>query len=509
MATIHVTPLLPTRVIDVGSTNGPEEPFLYESKGEKGQYLTLSHRWGNPNIITTTTTSVVDQHNKCIQLQSLCQTFQDAICFTRKLGFRYIWIDSLCIIQDSPEDWELEASRMADVYRNSTLTLSASISTSGEDGLFYPRISSNSVSLPVLTPSGIPVGSYSITDRVLSNFEDDIEKGTLAKRAWCLQERVLSPRILHFGRDQLHWECSSGCWSENNVKKLTGSNGGIEAELRQLFSSSEWPELAALFRQLRVDKNSRPRQIYNRGHYGKWYWMLRAYSRREMTNEEDKLPALAGIAKLFQQFSGDRYVAGLWVEDLPAGLLWSGANFFAPYGSPSPSRRPSKRRAPSWSWASYDGPIDYPLAKLGDIDIQRNWVTAMVKGSSPDELGRIETGYIELTGRLRILGDMFGFSPPHLEYYKHNAQYHLQNRIPRAEYDEPGLYSNTEVVCLLIAFEGCGSKTCSHFAGCEQGFAYGLLLQEDKDEGGFRRVGVALTYQSDWDGVGRERIVLK
>jgi hypothetical protein len=84
----------------------------------------------------------------------------------------------------------------------------------------------------------------------------------------------------------------------------------------------------------------------------------------------------------------------------------------------------------------------------------------------------------------------------------------LTNCMPRALYDEPGMYDTNKVICLLIAFQGCGSKICNHQAGCELGFAHGLLLHQSGEFGSFKRVGIAKTYQSDWVGVERTRIVI-
>jgi hypothetical protein len=398
---------------------------------------------------------------------------------------------------------------MTEVYTNSILTLSASVATSGDSGMFYPRKMSKDVELSTLTVGGDRVGTYSVTNRILSSFKDDVERGTLAQRAWCLQERVLAPRVLHFGRDQLHWECLSGGWSEASTEPIMGPNdmsGPIQSQLRQILSTTEWPRLQETLKSLQVNDTSHLRQIYGRGPYGKWYQMLSTYSRRDITNEQDKLPALAGLAKVFKKFSGDSYMAGLWIDDIPAGLLWSGNNFYQPFDSPSRLRRPAKRCAPSWSWASFDGPIDYPLGKLGDIDIPRDWQSVLV--CAPDPFGMVEKGFIELSGRLCRLGSMIGFAPSFLESMKDMSQYFLQDQIPRALYDEPGLYNNDEVDCLLIAFQGCGSKTCNHNAGCYMRFAYSLLLHRSGEFGTFKRVGIAITYQSDWIGVRRTRIVL-
>lgn len=134
---------------------------------------------------------------------------------TRQLGFQYLWIDSLCIVQDSAEDWQCESSRMATIYASSMLTLSASVSTSDDVGFLHARSleGQQSVSLPYRL-NGETQGSYFLSNRSPSDFDDDATMGALNKRAWTLQERFLSRRSLFFGRDQHHWECQTSRFSE-------------------------------------------------------------------------------------------------------------------------------------------------------------------------------------------------------------------------------------------------------------------------------------------------------
>ena len=164
------------------------------TSGQTGQYLALSYRWGTA-IITKTLIENLDTHLTSIPAATLSKTFQDAFIITRKLGFHYIWIDSLCIIQDSPEDWTREAMQMVSIYINATLTISASISDSADSGLFYPQITEYTPKLTFRTIQSTAFDNFFITSRSVSSFEDDVGKGTLSNRGWCLQERLLSRRI--------------------------------------------------------------------------------------------------------------------------------------------------------------------------------------------------------------------------------------------------------------------------------------------------------------------------
>ena len=178
--------------------------------------MTLSYRWGDSESVTKTTQATITDYKR-----QLVFTSQDAVTVTQKLRQRYLWIDSICIIQDSPEDKAQELAKMADIYENALLTISASISASGTSGAFYPRTTVNMVAVPLINNPGGGTGSFFVSDRILSTFEEDVLTGSLSTRGWCLQERILPHRILHFGRDQSHWECSAGILSENSSERRT------------------------------------------------------------------------------------------------------------------------------------------------------------------------------------------------------------------------------------------------------------------------------------------------
>lgn len=132
-------PALPSRVIDVGPSDGPRDPRLLTSNGERGYYFTLSHRWGDYTM-TQTTRQKLETRSKLIPLRSFPATFQDAIDVTRKLGVKFLWIDTICIIQDDAADWEREAVNMSQIYRRSMLTIAASAEDCHEHGLLRKRI---------------------------------------------------------------------------------------------------------------------------------------------------------------------------------------------------------------------------------------------------------------------------------------------------------------------------------------------------------------------------------
>ncbi|EGZ72613.1 HET-domain-containing protein, partial [Neurospora tetrasperma FGSC 2509] len=130
---------LPFRVLDVGSP-GSLLVKLVETTTEtpRAPYVALSHCWGPPDKqpLKTTLHTIGDHMHPGIPLDRLPQTFADAVWVTRELGIRYLWIDSLCIIQDSPADWETESQKMGSIYEGATLTLGAAYARNSSEGLF-------------------------------------------------------------------------------------------------------------------------------------------------------------------------------------------------------------------------------------------------------------------------------------------------------------------------------------------------------------------------------------
>jgi hypothetical protein len=329
-----------------------------------------------------TTRANMAAHQKAISLDDLCSTFRDAMVMTRKLGYRYIWIDSLCIIQDSPEDWNKEAASMATVYRNATLTLSAACATSGDTGLFQARKPWSGVRMVHNAPGQHP-SSYLLAKRPDESFSDEVVDGPLNTRAWCLQERYLSPCIVHFSRTQLFWECQAAVWEESSTATLNALDrfgGHLRDGFLKYLSTFDWKDSQMpVLRQDRADE------------YSTWYWLVSNYTSRDITYANDKLPAISGLASVFASHRQDEYLAGLWARDLPIGLLWC-----AELGRSL--RRPDRYRAPSWSWAAWDGRISTNYSWDGTVKIENP--VAVVRQEGVDPYGKVTAGSLRLRGHL-------------------------------------------------------------------------------------------------------------
>ncbi|TGO29516.1 hypothetical protein BPAE_0014g00670 [Botrytis paeoniae] len=376
---------LPTRLVNVGLdgvvTRLVETKEI--SKDQNSQYFALSHRWG----ATPDHSSRLSSINKLAWMESIPAdqmpaTFQDAIQFTRNMNIPYIWIDSLCIMQDSSEDWSTEAALMDKVYAQSLCNIAASYASSEESPnkrLFHTRTRDYIDTLSVKQKFFMKKnhqGLYGLSPN--SNYVVSRTDFALYKRAWVLQERLLSPRTIHFSK-QLMWECREKRASEAFPM-------GISLIACNFFS-----------RDLLKDWRS---GLQEQG-YKFWYHILGEYVNCSLTYSSDRLVAIGAIAREFQIELNDVYLAGLWKKELPFNLLWK-----IDRGSSFPSR-PVTYRCPTWSWVSLD--ISYParMCVISGLKPQQVLVK-IVEAKIFSPLGRAYTqyhaGHIRLKGKLYSIG---------------------------------------------------------------------------------------------------------
>ena len=207
---------LPTRLLFVGDTNSQDILYLKPTIGmERVKYIALSHRWGTPSVneksMYCTTTDNIDHRLEGFSISELPKTFQDAIRVTKELDVQYLWIDSLSIIQegDNGEDWRKESQLMETVFSSAYCTIAATSAKDMKDG-FLDREESPEY-LHVRSISGQQLYVCAGSD----DFESDVERAELNTRAWVMQERILSPRTIHFSANLMYWECGAGIFCEN------------------------------------------------------------------------------------------------------------------------------------------------------------------------------------------------------------------------------------------------------------------------------------------------------
>ncbi|KAL9084295.1 MAG: hypothetical protein Q9165_008123 [Trypethelium subeluteriae] len=329
---------LPARVVDVGDVDGQDSVRLHcKKQGEKDKYLALSHRWGNPRAHESfyTDRSNFQEFQKHIDYEKLPKTFQDAVDVTRELGIRFLWIDSLCIIQDEPEDWETQSVLMEDVFNSAYYTIAASCAEDSWDGFLKPR--PNRKTVPVRQKSG----DICYVCESIDDFRTDVEEGHLSRRGWVLQERALSRRTIYFAANQVYWECGNGVYCETLTKMRNPKSAFL--------GDPEFPKSAE-----RLFKGGRIRlyeEIYKR------------YSRLAFTQIADRAVAISGLEnRLIRTFNTTgRY--GAFEEYLGRSLLWQRDrnNLMCVI------EYPTSRKVPSWSWMAYDGEIAYIDVPFGKV----------------------------------------------------------------------------------------------------------------------------------------------
>lgn len=354
-----------------------------------GPYMTLSHRWGSVDHMMLTKDTYA-QLVEGVPLSTLPQVFQDAISVCRHLGIRYIWIDSLCIFQNHVKDWQHEVSLMSNVYSNSFCNISAADSPDCSQSIFNHR--DPDMLYPQVVEIALPGRESAKTMErfTLSHYkfwESEVSNALVNKRAWVLQERFLAPRILHFGRRQLIWECCEKDAAEIYPDGLPLSlSTSSETRFKQL-SSSDYISRVGRYRHRQADGISAPHLL--------WFRIVELYTASALTVPSDKLIACSGIVKRMAEIVQDDYVAGMWRQYLEGELLWLVPSNHQPGGW----TRPKEYRAPSWSWASIDGPV-----VPGEPRIQDSLITIEdyhLDYWTSDETGPIRGGWLRLRGVLK------------------------------------------------------------------------------------------------------------
>lgn len=361
---------LPTRILDV-KADSDSLIFPLESNGRQGKYATLSYCWGGPQK-TGATEGNWEELTRGILVSTLPKTIQDAVTITRKLGLQYLWIDALCIKQNSKEDWDLESSRMASIYGNAAITIAAAGGSDSDAGCFTQGNSTNNQEIDTFEmklPNG-NIGSVCIS--VQGDYLPS--QDPLNGRAWALQERLLSPRLLVYSTGTIYWQCQ--------VK--VGRNVIGSVRLPRLFF--EPPKI--------WDWDTPVSDEEHATLYTVWQQISMDYSRRSITYDRDSLSALSGLARRFQDVTGDEYLAGLWKKTLSAGLMWQVTGGIG--------ARPSTYLAPTWSWLCMRTPIINRYSRYHSGQPCVEIIEAETTLASRDTTGPVLSGRITLRGQMRV-----------------------------------------------------------------------------------------------------------
>ncbi|KAL9124401.1 MAG: hypothetical protein Q9217_006263 [Psora testacea] len=365
---------LPTRVIDVGSDSPRQSPRLVIPNGTRGSWAALSYCWGGDSTFVLKSTNLKEFRNGQTDIGNFPATLRDAIVVTRRLKLRFLWIDALCIMQDSAEDWAIEAARMKEVYGGATVTISAANSHSTTAGIFHER-SIPATSCEIAWNQGEPSEIDSVFLRSASHFWDTRMKGNpLNKRGWTLQESLLSPRTLSYGSQQMAWECQEQRVDESGRPILPGEEYRDKRFLQSMVAGKPSLRERGMRNMTTFSLKTMPlgwtmvphswdakyHQLYSR-----WSAITKEFTSRNLTVYSDVLPALSGLARGFQDLLDDQYCAGLWKKDIIRGLTWVRPAPQDAVSGPSALQVDESCRVPSWSWASIKGGMLFNTLELG------------------------------------------------------------------------------------------------------------------------------------------------
>ncbi|CZR69817.1 uncharacterized protein PAC_19717 [Phialocephala subalpina] len=461
---------MPSRLIYVGKAD--HNVRLVVQPLEIRRYMTLSHCWGQGPTLKLTI-DVLEQFMKQIPFNTLPQTYLDAIMVTRHLGIEYLWIDSLCIVQDSTDDWQRECTQMSNVYKNSYCNVAALESIDSHGGLFSAR--DPKLLRPLIVKAdwrGAPNTMWFTKLQLREkHYHETIDSAPLHQRAWVLQERLLAPRNLHFGKHMVYWECRRSIASENmELKNKSNSCNSV----------FWWPKDTDVREALRT-----------------WCSIVTTYTRARLTYPKDRLVAISAVAKETKRIldSGLRekctYLAGLWSCHLAEQLLWY-------VRLDSGAIRPPGYRAPSWSWASVDSEVFISCETERTLLVKIH--KAMVVSSLNDEYIQVTNGYIQVdchvwrlpTGsyaeevigqglNLRILWDTYDMSTNPLSIALHLMP--INFKLSLDIFYDPGQTDDSEIL---------------------HGTLSGIVITPTEDHQRFRRVAKFLVHAFPWEPPFRE-----
>lgn len=330
----------PNRLLNIGESESKIK--LCSTKSKALRYAALSHCWGDGPLLTTTLQTLEDRM-KGIEIDDLPELFQDAVKIARNLSIQHLWIDALCIVQDDRADWDVEAALMGNIYENAFITIAAVGADNSGQSCLRRRPKPTRVMYTDTKGKATPIKVRKVVDHhsSLDETKPMTLLGPLTKRAWALQEHVLCTRVAHFTPSEIIFECRTSLRCECRTMAKKGAT--IPGIIPKLLSSSNEAKI-----------------------FAGWHDIVEQYSKRKLTFPHDKLPAIAGIASKFLAASGSEYVAGIWKKNFARDILWTAGRCDGspPWHIPVPA----EYRAPTFSWASVDGTIEYNDTHSGGDD---------------------------------------------------------------------------------------------------------------------------------------------
>ncbi|KAK3303131.1 uncharacterized protein B0T15DRAFT_513341 [Chaetomium strumarium] len=396
-------PSLPTRLINVGPSGSPSVR-LYETQSsdrpEDFRYIALSHRWGTPSPekpFFGTTVHNKEAHMSGMEINRLPDTFRDAVVATRALGLRYLWIDSICIIQGENGDFRRECKRMEDVFSDAYCVVAATCAAGPWDGFLKTDRPQREYLTLLREPGSSPI----YVCRYLDDFYREVLQADMNRRGWVLQERALARRTIYFTRLQTFFECGAGVRCETLTR--------MSNKLAAFLGDPNFPEIAVFSHGSRRETSRAERILYFQDLY-------MTYSRLQFTHWEDRAVAMAGLEQRLSRGFNCRGKFGI-LADSQGSLLHRSLLWHRGVDERSLERihfPPDRQKAPSWSWMAYRGGIDYFKIPFGSIEwesdsIRSLWQSVNVRTASnwEDEVAELDATAHEFIHGQAVLAEDF------------------------------------------------------------------------------------------------------
>ncbi|KAI0548529.1 heterokaryon incompatibility protein-domain-containing protein, partial [Xylaria curta] len=366
----QVGQMRPTRLLKIPE-NEAEILHLVNATNEHS-YVALSYCWGCDQPCKLTKERL---REGVFNIRDLPQTIQDAIKVARNLDIMFIWIDVLCIVQDDADSMEMELEKMPAIYSNAIVTISAASAATCHDGFLKPRDPVDyhriAFKLRFRTPDR-EEGFIFLAPWGWGKKLEYMGKEPINERAWTLQEHTIPPRILYYSFQQLHWICregilaDGGIYPSNRGKPWKGSDIYRILTLSRVSTRLFEPPISKMIVRSTSRRN---RDDKYDGWRSNWDNLLQDYQARHLTNIDDKLVAISSVGILFARYMHTEFLAGLFERYLAVDLLWNRVD-----GSEAQTR-PTKYRAPSWSWASINSKTENQIENKkmrldGDVTIE-------------------------------------------------------------------------------------------------------------------------------------------
>lgn len=359
----------------------------------RDKYVALSHCWGGEVPSKTISKNIKSRQTQGFETDSLPKSFQDAVTLTRELGFRYLWIDALCIIQDNNDDWAKESALMTQVYHNAILMISASASPSSSSGILKRMNYFQS------SRFGSEKNYFWQSPSTIQSLEAIDKDEPLGRRAWTYQEKVMAKRILYFQEQQMAWGCSHCIYTESWGITPWRDPTDISRNAWRGEVLHAARDIHTLMRRTSPDITpDDPEWNPLEPRLACWYRCVQEYAHRDLTYESDKLPALSGLAHGLCIPELGEYLAGLWKADIFRGLSWTYID-----RDKTAVEEYKHYVAPSWSCMAARGKVNFYddlsyYEPFPETRREREWkprlISHHVELETLDPYGKITNGYI-------------------------------------------------------------------------------------------------------------------